>query len=74
MKLNMSRADRIIRFLVVIVICVLLYAEVLKDTLGTIIGIIAIILVITSVTGFCPIYRVLKKSTRKESADTPGDS
>lgn len=67
MKLNMSRADRIIRFLVVIAICVLLYVEVLKGTLGTIFGILAIIFVITSITGFCPIYRLLKKSTKKES-------
>jgi hypothetical protein len=55
--------DRIIRFVLVIAIIVLLYAEVVKGTFGTILGIIGIIFVITSVLGWCPFYRILKIST-----------
>ena len=62
----MGALDRFIRFLVVIAVIVLLWTEVLKGALGTIAGIIAIILVITFVYGFCPLYALLKISTKKK--------
>lgn len=70
MKQNMGNLDRIIRFIVVIAVIILLWAEVIKGTFATILGIIAIILVITSITGFCPLYVPLKISTRKKTDTT----
>jgi len=67
MKQNMANIDRIIRFVVVIAVIILLWTEVIKGTFATILGIIAIILVITSITGFCPLYVPLKISTRKKT-------
>jgi hypothetical protein len=63
----MSNIDRIIRFIVVIAVIILLWTEVIKGTFATILGIIAIILVITSITGFCPLYVLLKISTKKKT-------
>jgi hypothetical protein len=67
MKQNMGNPDRIIRFIVVIAVIILLWTEVIKGTFATILGIIAIILVITSITGFCPIYVPFKISTSKKT-------
>ncbi|HEC78627.1 MAG TPA: DUF2892 domain-containing protein [candidate division WOR-3 bacterium] len=66
MKINMTPKDRFIRFILVIVIIILLWAQVLKGALATILGILGIILVITSVYGFCPFYAVLKVSPGKK--------
>lgn len=71
MKKNMSMTDRIIRFVLVIAIIIILYAELVKGTLATVIGIIGIIFVVTSILGWCPLYTILKINglkgkTRKE--------
>lgn len=66
MKQNMGNLDRVIRFIVVIAVIILLWTEVIKGTFATILGIIAIIFVVTSITGFCPSYVPLKISTRKK--------
>ncbi|MBN2620016.1 DUF2892 domain-containing protein [candidate division WOR-3 bacterium] len=67
MKKNMSTADRAIRFVLVIAIIVLLYAEIVKGVFATVLGIIGIIFVVTSVIGWCPLYSILKKSTLKRT-------
>jgi hypothetical protein len=67
MKKNMSTADRTIRFVLVIAIIVLLYAEIVKGVFATVLGIIGIIFVFTSVIGWCPLYSILKKSTLKRT-------
>lgn len=65
MKLNMGSPDRIIRFVIAILIAILLFANVLKGALAIILGIIAIIFIITSIIGFCPLYVLLGLSTKK---------
>lgn len=67
MKKNMSTADRITRFVLVIAIIVLLYVEVVKGAFASALGIIGIIFVITSVIGWCPLYSILKISTLKRT-------
>lgn len=66
---NMSKFDRIIRFIVVVAIIVMLWAKLLEGTLKSVLGIIAIILMITVVCNFCPIYALLKISTRERGKD-----
>jgi len=66
MKLNMGSWDRIIRLLITLLIVVLLFAGVLKGALVIILGIIAIILFVTSVIGFCPLYVIFGISTKKK--------
>lgn len=67
MKQNMSAVDRIIRFVLVIAIIILLYAEVVKGTIATVIGIIGIGLVVSSVLGWSPGYMIFKVSTKKKT-------
>jgi len=65
MKLNMGSWDRIIRLLVTLLVVILLITGVLNGTLAVILGIIAIIFFVTSVTGFCPLYVIFGVSTKK---------
>jgi len=66
MKKNMGTADRIIRILLAVVIVVLYLTGQLTGTAATVLGIIALIFIVTSIISFCPLYVPLKISTRKE--------
>jgi len=65
MKKNMSTADKAIRIVVAIIIAVLYFTGIISGTLAMISGIIAIIFVLTSFVGFCPLYVPFKISTLK---------
>lgn len=67
MKLNMGSPDRIVRILIAVIIAVLLFANVLQGAVAVILGIIAIIFIVTSVIGFCPLYVLLGMSTKKHT-------
>jgi small-conductance mechanosensitive channel len=68
MKKNMGSADRIIRILLAIVVAALYFTKQLSGTAAIILGIIAIIFLLTSAVGFCPLYVPFKISTRKKQA------
>jgi hypothetical protein len=58
MKRNMGITDRIIRISLSAVIGVMILERVLYGTAGVVFGILAVILLLTSLSGFCPIYRI----------------
>jgi hypothetical protein len=64
----MGSADRIIRFLVAVVIAILFFTKQITGTLGIILGILAIIFLLTSLVGFCPLYVPFKLSTKKKAS------
>ncbi len=63
---NVGSVDKVIRVSAAIIIAILLLTRVLEGTLGTILGIIGVLLLLTSAAGFCPAYLPLKLSTRKQ--------
>jgi len=63
MKKNMGKTDKTIRLLIAAVIVVLLFTKVLTGTLGIILLILAVVFVITSLIGFCPLYALFGIST-----------
>ena len=67
MKKNMSSLDRIIRLAVVVLIGVLYLTNVISGTWAIILGILALVLFITSLVSVCPIYKLFGISTRKDS-------
>ena len=72
MTKNMGTTDRIIRTLLAVVIIVLYLTNQISGLAATILGIIAIIFLVTSFIGFCPAYFPFKISTRKkEDVETP---
>jgi len=65
MKKNMGIIDRIIRLALALVIVVLYLTGKVTGVAGIILIVIALIFVVTSFIGFCPLYTLLKVSTCK---------
>ena len=65
MKNNMSSMDRIIRTVVAVIIGVLIFTNAVSGTFAIILGIVAVILLVTALIGFCPLYSLFKFSTKK---------
>ena len=66
MKINMGPADRIIRLVLAAVIAVLYLTKQISGTLAVILGILAVVFIVTSLVGFCPLYCPLRLSTTKK--------
>ncbi len=66
MKQNMGTVDRALRTLVAIVIAILYFTDQITGTAALILGLFAVIFLLTSFMGFCPLYLPLKLSTKKE--------
>jgi len=66
MKQNMGSADRIIRLILAVVIAILYFMEMITGTAAIVLGIIAIVFLLTSAVGFCPAYYPFKISTKKD--------
>ncbi|TKB96415.1 DUF2892 domain-containing protein [Pedobacter cryotolerans] len=56
MKKNMGTVDKVIRILVAVFIGVLYFTNVISGTLAIILGILAVVFVLTSFISFCPLY------------------
>ncbi len=65
MKKNLSMVDRLIRMIVAVVLVLLNLTGVATGALAIVFWILAVILGVTSVIGFCPLYAVLKIKTLK---------
>ncbi len=63
MKRNMGPADRTIRIVVAIVLGYLILNSALGGFWAVIAGIFAVVFLVTSIVGFCPLYVPLKIST-----------
>ena len=68
MKKNMGAADKVIRISLAVLIAVLLFTNVLTGALAIILGILAVIFLLTSLIGFCPLYFPFKISTKKRES------
>ena len=66
MKKNMGTIDRSIRTIVAIIVAILYFTGNISGIAAIILGIIAIIFLITSFIGFCPLYTLFGTSTRKK--------
>ncbi len=65
LKKNMGTVDRGVRVLIAVVIALLFLAGKLTGVVAAILGIVAVIFVLTSLVSFCPLYTVIGLSTRK---------
>jgi len=66
MKKNMGSIDKFVRVLVAVVIGILYFTDQITGTAAIILGIIAVIFLLTSAIGVCPLYLPLKLSTIKK--------
>jgi len=65
MARNVGQVDRVVRFLVAIILAVLFFSNVVQGALGIVLLVIGIVLFVTGLTGSCPAYSMLKISTCK---------
>lgn len=63
MKKNVSNVDRIIRVLLAAVLVYLYYSGVVTGTVGLVLTIAGVVLLLTSLFSFCPIYAIFGIST-----------
>jgi hypothetical protein len=66
MKKNLGILDRIVRFIIAIVIGYLFFTNQINGGLGIVLMVIAGVFLITSLVSTCPIYMLLGWSSRKE--------
>ncbi|MCX6145192.1 MAG: DUF2892 domain-containing protein [Ignavibacteriales bacterium] len=68
MKKNMGTVDRSIRVLLALIVAVLYFTNQISGTAAIVLGLFAVIFLITSFMAFCPLYVPFKISTKKEAA------
>ena len=66
MKPNMSKADKLIRLGLAAIVVGLYFMEVISGTVAIVLGVVALILIVTSFINFCPLYSVLGIRTNKK--------
>jgi hypothetical protein len=67
MKKNVGTADKVIRVILAILIAVLYFTDQISGTVAIVLGIISIMLLLTSLVSFCPFYAAVKLSTIKKN-------
>ena len=67
MKKNMGSIDKTIRVLIAVAIGILIYTNVFTGTWAIILGVIAVVFLITSFFSFCPLYTLCGASTCKKT-------
>ena len=65
MKRNEGSTDRIVRVILGIVLIIIGWPVLGNSVLGVVLDVIGVILLITAITGFCTIYRLLGINTIK---------
>jgi hypothetical protein len=67
MKKNMGVIDKIVRLFLVALIAVLYFTHTIGGLAAIILGVLAVVLLLTSLVSFCPLYRLLGISTAKKN-------
>jgi hypothetical protein len=65
MKKNIGETDKVIRLVLAALIAVLYFTNIIQGALAIVLGIVAVVLTLTSLVNFCPLYTLLGKSTCK---------
>jgi hypothetical protein len=66
MKKNMGSADKIIRIILAIIVFALYFTGTISGTFGIILMVFAVIFVLTSLVGTCPLYLPFGLSTLRK--------
>jgi hypothetical protein len=66
MNKNMGTTDRTVRIIAALAVGILILTGTLTGLLAIILGVLAVVFVLTSLVSFCPLYAPFKFSTRKK--------
>lgn len=67
MKKNMGSMDKGVRILLAVIIAILYFTNQITGIAAIVLGAFAIIFLLTSLVGFCPLYAPFRLSTLKKS-------
>ena len=67
MKRNMGLADRIIRIVLAAVVPVLYFTNQLSQAAAIVLGILAVVFLVTGIIGVCPLYLPFGISTKRNA-------
>lgn len=67
MKKNMGNTDRIIRIIIAAFFGYFFISGMVTGVAGIIMGILAVVFLLTSLIGFCPLYTVFRLNTNREN-------
>jgi len=68
MKTNMGLVDRIVRVVLALIVGVLFLTGQISGVAAIILGILAVVFLLTSIVSFCPLYLPFGISTKKKEA------
>ena len=63
MKANIGSSDKLVRLALAIILIVLFYKEIVTGTLGIVALVLALVLTVTSLINYCPLYSIFKINT-----------
>lgn len=66
MKKNMGTVDKLIRIFLAIIVAILYFSGQITGVAAIILGVIAVVFMLTSLIGTCPLYLPFGLSTKKE--------
>jgi Inner membrane protein YgaP-like, transmembrane domain len=67
MRKNMGLVDRVVRILAAVLVLVLYLTHVISGPVAIVLGVIAVVFVVTGFVGVCPAYMPFRLSTLKKS-------
>jgi hypothetical protein len=67
MKTNMGVFDRVFRILIAVAILILYFTHIISGTVAVVLLVVTGIFILTSVIGFCPLYRTFGLHTNKSN-------
>jgi len=67
MKQNMGKTDRVLRTVLAVIVAVLYFSKQLTGLAAIVLGLFALVFLVTSVLGLCPLYVPLGLSSRKKT-------
>jgi len=65
MKQNVGKIDRYVRAVLGVILLALVLTQTVTAWLAIVLGVLAVILLVTAAIGFCPLYAPFKFSTKK---------
>ncbi len=69
MKTNMGKLDKTLRVMAAVTIFILFFEKIISGTVAIVLLVVAGIFLLTSLVGFCPIYKILGISSRKKKTE-----
>lgn len=67
MEKNMGMIDRVVRVVLALAVAVLYFTGTISGVVAIILGVLAVVFLLTGIVGFCPLYRPFNFSTLRQS-------